>query len=406
MTKIDYAMPLDLVDPTSGMDYYTAGSMLAKLAEVGDPRGISVGTNTNLVQPIPYFENLFPGAAGKPPFNIYGVGAASTATQVVYDTYLGYHGDYGDALGFLDESPTLHSKLGQYAYYLNQFCCYFGARTFGSSDYESFQLHLRKRFSHGLQFDFNYTFEKSLDTTSDVERSTASYCAASGCGNLTTGGVTSVALDSWYPHKSYSYSDFDVRHNSNANWIYEFPFGKGKRLGANIPGWANQILGGWQVSGLFRLTSGFPFNVLSCGSCFTTNDGLVNNAVLLTPTTELPETKVSKSNGIPDAFADPTDAVLDFKPGRPGEIGLRNVLRGDGYFTIDTGVGKSFPIGERSRLQFRWETFNLTNTPKFSTSGLNAEIDEPTTFGQYNQTYATCDQVAGRCMQFSLRLEF
>jgi len=406
LTKIDYAMPLDLVDPTSHMDLYTAGTMLAKLAEVGDPRGISVGTNTNLVQPIPYFEDMFPGAAGKPPFNIYGVGAASTATQVVYDTYLGYHGDYGDALLFLDTSPTLHSKLGEYAYYLNQFCCYFGAKTFGSSDYESFQLHLRKRFSHGLQFDFNYTLAKSLDDTSDVQRSSASYCAASGCGNLTTGGVTSVALDSWYPHKSYSYSDFDVLHNFNVNWVYEFPFGSGKRLGANSHGWANQIVGGWQVSGLFRLTSGFPFNILSCGSCFTTNDGLVNNAVLLTPTTKLPETKVTKSGGTVNAFADPTDALSDFKPGRPGEIGLRNALRGDGYFTIDTGVGKAFPIGERSRLQFRWETFNLTNTPKFSTSGLSAEIDESPTFGQYNQTYATCDQVAGRCMQFSLRYEF
>lgn len=405
LTKIDYAMPLDLVDQASGMDYYTSASMLAKLVEAGDPRGLSVGTDTHLVKPIPYWENLFPGAAGNPVFDIYHVGAASTATQVVYDTFLGFAGDYGDALLFLDTNPTLHSKLGEYAYFMNQFCCYFGAKTFGFSEYDSFQLHLRKRASHGLQVDFNYTLAKSLDTTSDVERSTPAYCAGSGCGTLTTGGVTSVALDSWYPRKSYSYSDFDVRHNFNTNWVYEFPFGRGKWLGANVHGWANQIVGGWQVSGLFRLTSGFPFNVLSCGSCFTTNDGLVNNAVLLTPTTKLPKTRVNKS-GIPNAFADPTDALSYFKPGRPGEIGLRNVLRGDGYFTIDTGLGKSFPLGERGRLQFRWETFNLTNTPKFSTSGLNAEIDQTSTFGNYNTTFATCDGVAGRCMQFSLRYEF
>jgi hypothetical protein len=149
LTRRDFAMPMDLVDPQSGMDYYTAGGKLAKLAQVGDPIGLSVGTPTQDVQPIPYFENLFPGAAGHPVCDIYGVGPASTATQVIYDTFLCFRGDYGDALLFMDADPTLHSRLGQFAYFMDQYCCAFGSSSIGHSNYNSLQVSLRKRRSHG-----------------------------------------------------------------------------------------------------------------------------------------------------------------------------------------------------------------------------------------------------------------
>jgi hypothetical protein len=402
----DFGMPLDLVDPKSGMDYYTAAAMLGRLAQVGDPRGLSVGTNTNLVQPIPYFEDLFPGAAGKPIFNIYGVGAASTATQTMYDLFLGFRGDYADALGLVDEIPgsPFYSRFGMYAYYLPQFCCYVGQSSDGTSNYNAFELSIRKAPSHGLQFTFNYTFSHSLDYSSDVER------GAPLTGNIFNGGYTTIALDSWFPRKSYSNSDFDLRHQFNANWMYELPFGRGKWLGSDIPGWANQVFGGWQVSGLYRWTSGFPFNVLSCASCFTTNDTYPNNAVLASATTPLPSTHTTKNGagGFPNLFPNASDAILSFIPGVPGQIGLRNVLRGDGYFSIDTSLRKSFPLTAdgRQRLVFAWESFNLTNTPKFDTSSISAEIDNPASFGRYTRTFATCDGYAGRCMQFSLRYEF
>jgi len=400
LTRRDFAMPMDLVDPDSGMDYYRAGGKLAKLAQVGDPIGLSVGTPTQQVQPIPYFENLFPGAAGHPVCDIYGVGAASTATQVIYDTFLCFRGDYGDALLFMDADPTLHSRLGRFAYFMDQFCCAFGSSTIGESNYHSFQLSIRKRPTHGLQFDVNYTLAKSLDLTSDVERGN------NFPFNLFTGGVSTVLLDSWNPHKSYSFSDFDVRHQINANGIWDLPFGRDKLMGGHAQGWVNQIIGNWQLTGVYRMTSGFPFNVLACGGCFTTDDQFIHNAVLLTPTTPLPHTHTTKINGIPYAFSDPASALQSFKPGIPGDVGLRNLLRGDGYFDIDLGLGKTFDIAEGKTIQFRWETFNLTNTAKFDANGMSASIDVPTTFGKYNHTMATCDSVAGRCMQFSLRFQF
>ena len=88
----------------------------------------------------------------------------------------------------------------------------------------------------------------------------------------------------------------------------------------------------------------------------------------------------------------------------PGDMARRE---SDGYFTIDTSVSKAFrmPFGSNQRLRFRWDTFNLTNTPKFDVGNMTMFPDR-SGFGRYDGTLATCDGQAGRCMQFALRYEF
>ena len=87
-------------------------------------------------------------------------------------------------------------------------------------------------------------------------------------------------------------------------------------------------------------------------------------------------------------------------------MGIRNLLRGDGYFTIDTSVGKSWPMGiSNNRLGFRWDVFNVTNTPRFDVGQMQS-FPDVANFGQYNGVLATCDARAGRCMQFGLRYDF
>lgn len=406
LTRRDFAQQINLVDPASGVDYYTAATMLAEFAAEGDPVGLSVGRPTAMVAPIAYWENLFAGAAGNPICDLDGLGASMTATQVAYDTFRCVAGDFSTALALLDvdflcQSFNTCSIFGPYAYFLGQFCCLGGQSTIGISEYHSFQLTLRKRPSHGLLFDVNYTFSKSLDMTSDVER-------GSVFGNFGGGGLSNYIVDAWNPRKQYSFSDFDLRHQINANWIYELPIGRGRWIGSDVPGSVDQIIGGWQIAGIYRWTSGFPFNVLGCGLCFPTNQTLVGNAEIL-GTAGLPKTHTTKNaaQGFPSPFPDPDGARGSFRPAFPGEVGLRNRLRGDGYFAIDLGVGKSFILPwEGHRLQFRWETFNLTNTPKFDTGSITATIDTAGSFGRYNRTLATCDGSAGRCMQFSLRYRF
>ena len=101
-----------------------------------------------------------------------------------------------------------------------------------------------------------------------------------------------------------------------------------------------------------------------------------------------------------------TDALTFFRRALPGEVGIRNQLRGDGYFTIDMSIAKGFDVGISDyRLRFRWDIFNVTNTPKFNVGNLNMFPDRAG-FVRYDGTLATCDAQAGRCMQFALRYEF
>ena len=121
----------------------------------------------------------------------------------------------------------------------------------------------------------------------------------------------------------------------------------------------------------------------------------------------LPETKTTLNavDGRPSPFADAAKAAAFFRYDMPGEPGVRNVLRGDGYFTIDTSVSKAWRVVSDNRIRFRWDVFNVTNTPKFDVGNTTMTPDR-TGFGRYNGTLAACDAQAGRCMQFALRYEF
>ena len=85
----------------------------------------------------------------------------------------------------------------------------------------------------------------------------------------------------------------------------------------------------------------------------------------------------------------------------PGESGTRNPLRGDGYYSWDTGLDKTFSIADRVRLQFRWEVFNVTNSVRFDPHSINASMDNAASFG-----YASSTLTDKRVMQVALRVEF
>ena len=114
--------------------------------------------------------------------------------------------------------------------------------------------------------------------------------------------------------------------------------------------------------------------------------------------------------GGPNLFQDPAAAFTQFTFTRPGQVGSRNNLRGDGYFSIDMGLSKrwTMPWSEQHSLQFRWEVFNVTNTarfdPFFASGSLNnadPAINPLSSFGRYNGQLTQ-----PRVMQFGLRYEF
>ena len=309
--------------------------------------------------------------------------------------------DYITSLWLMDQLciPAC-SKFGPYAYFSEQYDSLAAVSSVGKSNYHGMVATLRKRYSQGVQFDLNYTLSTSKDTGSQVERGSA-------FGNFGNGGYTGFLLNAFEPDLHYATSDFDVRHQLNFNWIWDLPFGQGRKFGGGAGGFLNQMIGDWSISGLTRWTSGFPFNVQNCRSCWPTNWNLQGNASLVDPN-RLPETETTRNavDGRPSPFADPEAALDFFRYSLPGEIGLRNVLRGDGYFVIDTSVSKAFRLGfANHQLRFRWDVFNLTNTPKFDVNGVTM-LPDRSGFGRYNSTLASCDAQAGRCMQFALRYEF
>jgi hypothetical protein len=391
LVRRDLAMPLDLVDARSGTGYFTAARTTISAAEA---HGISADSPDSAYVTLPaiaYWENLFPDAAD----------GHLTATQAMTRAFMANGPDWMTALYEMDTAciPAC-SVFGPYAYFAEQYDSLGAISSIGRSSYHALLLTLRKRYADGLQFEINYTLAESKDTASEVERGTA-------YGNFDNGGYSGFLINSFDLESGYGVSDFDVRHQINANWVADLPFGRGRRFGRNASDGMNQLISDWSVAGLVRWTSGFPFNVYNCRSCWSTNWNLQGNAMLVDPE-RLPPTATTRDvvNGRPSPFQDPTEALTFFRRALPGEAGIRNLLRGDGYFTIDTSVSKAWSTGIADhRVRFRWDVFNVTNTPRFDVGQLQGYPDLAN-FGQYDGALATCDARAGRCMQFALRYEF
>jgi hypothetical protein len=362
----DVAAPANLVDKKSGMDYFTAANQLLNFP------------NEAAVRPIAYWENLFPGLAD----------GGSSATVGAWRAFNDVGGDYVTALENLDRycDPAC-SVFGPFAYFGDQYVNLNTFRSIMPTSYHAMQVLVRKRFSAGVQMDFNYTLSKSMDWASRVERN----------GVFNESGST---LNAWNPHLKWAVSDFDVRHNINFNGLAELPFGRGKHFGNGIAAWQDAIIGGWQLSGIWRWTSGLP-TYMGNGSAWPTNWKWAGPATAIKPVPGVETTKLP--NG-PYLFADPEAAVAAYDFTRPGQIGNRNNIRGDGYFSIDLGLAKRWkmPFGERHSLQFRWETFNVTNSvrfdPFFASGSLTGSVAN---FGRYNG-----ELTQPRVMQFALRYEF
>jgi hypothetical protein len=399
LIRRDLAMPMDIVDPKSGVNYFNAAQQLIAAYRQAGITSSAPASFTG-IGPIPYWENLFPAAAG------VVSGVQMTATQRMARLYYQNDLDWTTALFNADTGcDPACSVLGKYAYWNSQFSQLRAQSSMADADYNSLQLTLRKRWSDGYQFDVNYTLSKSTDLGSAVERDFQGF-----------GGYSGFLLNSWEPELQYSYSDFDVRHQMNLNWVADLPLGRGRRVGREVPGWLNQVIGNWQFSGVFRWTSGFPFNIVNSRCCWPTNWNYQGNAELAVAG-QFPETvtpaernvvgKDAQGNfGRPSPFADPSAVLKQIRFALPGEVGFRNMLRGDGYIGADVGVGKAFELPANQRLRFRWEIFNLTNTQRFNTADVSMTPDTTSTFGRYNSVLGTCDGRAGRCMQASLKYEF
>lgn len=444
LTQRDLRQPLDIVDPKTGIDYYAAATGLAKLARSnavqianGTPyqTTLSAVTDQSVGPTAKYWHDMLPtlnpGATNYTSFSGATIAPGNAGLiQAVYDLYydplLSYvgnevvgigdvdlYGGLGDNLGnyysFCAQPGCTGSGVGTFAspfgggfgdYLNNQATSMFAWSSIGKSNYNALQATLRKQFSGGAQFDLNYTYSKSIDITSSATR-----LSWASCCNVGAPGTRLV--NAFDPNGRRGVSDFDTTHQINANWIVELPFGKGKRF-ANASGVTDAVIGGWELSGLARWTSGFPFTVDN-GNFWPTNwdeQGIAQMVVR-------PQTgHFRQPDGSVSAFPNPTAAFGNFQHPFPGQSGSRNVIRGDGYAGWDMALNKRWrmPI-EGHSLQFRWEVFNVPNLHRFNVdSGLQtgtacaciASLQQlPSSFGDYTGLLTQ-----PRVMQFALRYEF
>ena len=219
------------------------------------------------------------------------------------------------------------------------------------SVYHSLQTTLRKRFSGGLLFNFAYTFSKVIDDQSADPI-------------VTTFTPTAVAtIDPNNLRLDRARADFDQKHVIQLTWIYELPFGKGKKWMSSAPKVVDALLGGWSLQGLNSNMSGEPFSVISGAKTAFFNTS--------TATSTCCTRAVIVGNTLPDASLKPKAGVIGpvffqdasaFGLPAPGQTGMgRNMFNGPWYWDMDGAISKTFSATERLKITFRMEAFNALN---------------------------------------------
>jgi len=286
-----------------------------------------------------------------------------------------------------------------------------------NSSYNSMQVQFVKRYSQGFQFNVNYTFSKSLDTSS---------CEGQFCStNLGNWSNTNPQLYDGPRRLEKSNSTYDIPHNIHFSWVAEAPFGRGKRFLGGAHGVLNQIVGNWKLSGLGTSMSGKPWIAF-----LGTSAGLPDDTGSVRPNWAPGVTGCTAQAGwrqwlnVPShQYDDYYNALALFTP--PSRFNIGNVPRTMGMCrmpwtnTLDTALSKDFPIKEQVRVVFRAEAYSVLNHVNFignvnsntvyKNLSYTTYVTPPVTFANnVNTSWSDLTQNIGpqRTMQLSLRIYF
>jgi hypothetical protein len=291
-------------------------------------------------------------------------------------------------------------------------------------NYNSLQMEVRRRFSQGLYFQANYTFQKTLSNAPGVDQRRFEFQVYPGRDDL-----------------EYSRAQTDVAHVFNFNSIYELPFGRGKHFFTDAGPWFDRLVGGWQFNSIVTVSTGAPFGIFDPRGTFgstarsarnTANSTLTKEEIknlvgvfrtpcgvfLINPAvTAINQQALANgqcdqigasrgANGLGSATF-PGQVFFNVPPGEFGKL-ERFFLNGPMYFNIDASMFKNIPITERVRLQLRAEAFNLFNRAHFSLSNLQQlQSINAANFGRITQTgNPRLNDPQARVIQFAARIEF
>jgi hypothetical protein len=413
LLKKDYGQFMgNFKDPQSGQTLWQAYNLLVK--QMGP---LNNQAPVSQITPIPWIQNLMPNMPAYAAAYLGNPAIANlTPTQAFYAIVQGYAPDWTDAVLAMDDpapgtgspwSTTVDPQRDGRVMFGPQFASMPAWTSVGTSSFHSLQLSVRKK-SGPLTVDVNYVFSKSIDDSSAGENADLF---------LGEGQQNGQIPDAFNVRAGRAVSDFDLKHNFNASWVYALPFGRGRRFDSSPSRAVGALIGNWQFTGTLRWHSGFPLTPRN-GFNYATNDYAPGPGTIIGPL----QSSVTKkdSNGNPNLFSNPDQAYTELAFTLPGSPGSRNKIFGPAYFDTDLGLGKSFamPWSEKEKLQFRFEAFNAFNTVNFGSTagqfsstyaGSTSPIDgfDVSTPGVFGRLYSTAGPLGGaREVQVALRFDF
>lgn len=262
-----------------------------------------------------------------------------------------------------------------------------GTQSNGTMKYDALQAVLQKTVSNGLQYQVAYTYAKCMSNN------TGYYGTWSGAK------ASSTASPYWQniydPKVEWAPCYYDETHNLTAYAVYELPFGKGKKFASNAGSAMNAVVGGWEVSPIITLHTGFPLALYNSGQdqTGTTSRGL------------RPDCNGKNTvYGRRDATAGQGGGYLWFDPNNYTNASYFGTcapqlggLRGPGYYNWDASLQKNFQLTERFKLQFRTDFLNMFN---------HVNLGAPNTTVQTSTTGVIQASQPARNIQFALKLYF
>ncbi len=255
--------------------------------------------------------------------------------------------------------------------------------TEGNTSYNALQVDVVRRLSRGLQFRANYTWSKNLDVNSALTIAQAN-------------NQPQMVMDRNDPRRDWGRSALDNTHQASISGQWELPFGKGKQWMRNAGAFADKVVGGWQLNGIFTALSGFPFTPLIGSN--RSGDGDIRNPdrPSLNPAFTGPIV-----TGNPRQWYNPAAFILP-AVGTWGNLG-RGVFTGPGLAELDMSLFKNISLAERKRLQFRAEFFNLVNHTNLGNPNATAFSG---TSPSASAGLITATATTSRQIQFGLKLSF
>jgi len=261
-----------------------------------------------------------------------------------------------------------------------------------SSNYQSLQLQLTKRFARGLGFNSAFTWGKGL-------------------GYVTGDDGNVIFLTTANLRRNYAPNDFDRKLNFEQSFTYELPVGRGHQyLNSGVGAF---VLGGWKLAGTISAVSGLPFSVYANGGTLNTPgtaqlanlSGIYKVVGGIGPNSPwLDKTAFSQPGGCPATGCNAGNVQL-------GNTG-RNQFRGPGYVQNNFSIFKSFPLWRETALETRFDAFQLSNTPQFSVPNSGSgNLFNTATFGTITGTLGSGQGSVngiggGRSLQASARITF